>query len=344
MARERLISNETQTRDADATAVSLRPQLLDEMVGQQAVIERLRIAMQAARQRHEPLEHILLDGPPGLGKTTLAHVIAREMSDKPARITSGPALSKQADLMPILTNLERSDVLFIDEVHRLPKIVEEFLYTAMEDFRVDVAIEGGLRGRVINFRLPPFTLIGATTRAGMLSGAMRDRFGLQFHLEFYDTDQLAEILRRSAQILELDADASSLRAIATRSRGTPRVANRLLRRVRDYAQVRADGRLTPSVVKTALEIQSVDDHGLDDLDRAFLSALIKVYGGGPAGIEAISATMGQERDTLEDVVEPYLLQIGFLIRTRQGRSVTAAAYEHLNLTPPPANTDQSTLF
>lgn len=346
MARERLISGAPQTRDDDATAVTLRPRTLQEMVGQRPVIERIGIAITAARQRSEPLEHVLFDGPPGLGKTTLAHVIAREMCDRPPRITSGPALGKQADLMPILTNLERGDVLFIDEIHRLPNVVEEFLYTAMEDFRVDVTIEGGLRGRVVNFKLPPFTLIGATTRAGLLTGAMRDRFGLQFHLDFYDTTELAVILRRSAGIMELDVQNGSLEAIAARSRGTPRVANRLLRRVRDYAQVRANGRLSVDVVNKALEIQQVDRFGLDELDRAFLEALINIYSGGPAGIEALAATMGQERDTLEDVVEPYLLQIGFVIRTRQGRQATAAAYQHLGVQQPETmqQANESTLF
>jgi Holliday junction DNA helicase RuvB len=336
MARERLISGDNQERDRDAVSTALRPRTLAEMVGQRAVIEKISIAMEAARRRGEPLEHALFDGPPGLGKTTLAHVIANEMTDRPPRLTSGPALSKQADLMPILTNLERGDILFIDEVHRLPKVVEEFLYTAMEDFRVDVTIEGGLRGRVVNFNLQPFTLIGATTRAGMLSGAMRDRFGLQFHLEYYNADDLATILHRSSSKLELAYEDAALDAIARRSRGTPRVANRLLRRVRDYAQVRADGKLTIPVVSKALEIQGVDDLGLDGLDRAFLKSLMTVYQGGPAGIEALAATMGQERDTLEDMVEPYLLQIGFVIRTRQGRMATQAAYEHMKLTPPPA--------
>ena len=346
MARDRLISSETRVGDEPIDA-SLRPQQFAEMVGQRAILEKLEIAMQAARQRGEPLEHILLDGPPGLGKTTLANVIAREMTGKPPRITSGPSLGKQADLMALLTNQETGDVLFIDEIHRLPTIVEEFLYPAMEDFRVDYTIEGGLSGRVVNFALRRFTLIGATTRAGMLSGALRDRFGHGFHFEFYSTEELTTILRRSAAKLKLTAKAQTLEAIATRSRGTPRVANRLLKRVRDYAQVRAEGVLTVPVVHEALEIQQVDDLGLDQLDRAFLGALINVYRGGPAGIEAIAATMGQERDTLEDMVEPYLLQIGFIIRTRQGRQATQRAYEHLKipyLREESTRADQPTLF
>ncbi len=331
MARERIISGESSRGDDDRLTFSLRPQTLAEMVGQRGVIDKLEIAMRAAGQRDEPLEHILLDGPPGLGKTTLAFVIANEMNGRVPRITSGPALGKQADLMAVLTNLDTGDILFIDEIHRLPKVVEEFLYPAMEDFRVDFTIEGGIGGRTVNFALRRFTLIGATTRAGLLSSAMRDRFGHRFHLAFYSPAELTEILQRSAARLQLAHRDGALETIAHRSRGTPRVANRLLRRVRDYAQVKGDGVLTPRIVTGALEIQQVDALGLDELDRAYLRSLIRVYGGGPAGIEALAATMGEDRDTLEDVVEPYLLQIGFVIRTRQGRQATQPAYEHLGV-------------
>ena len=331
MTRERVISAEHQSRDGDRAAVSLRPRLLSEITGQRQIVDQLRIAIEAARKRGEPLEHILLDGPPGLGKTTMANVIATEFDGRDPKITSGPALNKTSDLMSVLTNLEHGDVLFIDEVHRLPTVVEEFLYPAMEDFRVDYTIEGGLGGRTISFALQRFTLIGATTRAGLLSAAMRDRFGLRYHFEFYGEEDLATILRRSARLLDIPADEGGLRSIARRSRGTPRVANRLLRRVRDYAQVRADGVLTEEIVHEGLDIQRIDQLGLDDLDRTYLTALIEVYGGGPAGIEALAATTGQERDTLEDVVEPYLLQLGFVIRTRQGRQATAQAYQHLNI-------------
>ncbi|MFQ5429307.1 MAG: Holliday junction branch migration DNA helicase RuvB [Phycisphaerae bacterium] len=335
MGRERIIHGESTGEREEQVNWALRPRRFDEWVGQGGVIEQLRIALDAARKRDEPLEHVLLDGPPGLGKTTLAHVIAEEMgvADR-VRVTSGPAIVKQGELMSTLTNLETGDVLFVDEVHRLNKVVEEFLYPAMEDFRVDFTIEGGLGGRTVNFQLKRFTLIGATTRAGMLTAAMRDRFGLRYHLDFYAPDDLMEILRRSALRLEVTADPDSFRLIAERSRGTPRVANRLLKRIRDYAQVRADGRIDTGVVERALAIEQIDGKGLDQLDRAFLTALIETYHGGPAGIEALAATMGQSRDTLEDMVEPFLLQIGFVTRTRQGRCATRKAYAHLGLTPP----------
>lgn len=343
MSRERTISSEPGDVRDEQSNWALRPRKLDECIGQRQVIAQLRIALDAALQRGEPLEHVLLDGPPGLGKTTLAHVIAEEMGVAGRiRVTSGPAIVKTADLMTVLTNLDEGDVLFIDEIHRLSKIVEEFLYPAMEDYRVDFTIEGGLSGRTVNFRLKRFTLIGATTRAGMLTAAMRDRFGLRYHLDFYEADDLLEILRRSARRLEISAEEDALRMLAERSRGTPRVANRLLRRVRDYAQVRADGTLSIGVVEKALSIEEIDGLGLDRLDRAFLTALIDTYRGGPAGIEAIAATMGQTRDTLEDMVEPFLLQRGFVTRTRQGRCATYRAYQHLGLPQPTASPGNET--
>jgi len=332
--------------DEENYLTSLRPRRLDECIGQQSVRQQLQIAIEAAAARGEPLDHVLLDGPPGLGKTTLAHVIAHEMNAT-IRVTSGPAITRQGDLMMMLTQMERGDILFIDEVHRLNTVVEEFLYPAMEDFRVDYTTDSGIGGRTVNFALKQFTLIGATTRAGMLSQAMRTRFGLVFHMEYYSTEELTEIVKRNAKLLKIEARPGALERLASRARGTPRIVNRLLRRVRDYAQVRGDGVLSPEVVDATMEILQVDELGLDSLDRAYLNALIKHYDGGPAGIEAIAAAMGHERDTLEDVVEPYLLQLGFVIRTPRGRAARPAAYEHLGLARPKTNednTDQDILF
>ena len=348
MGRERVISSQPAHDDNDAIINVLRPRHLGELVGQRAVVDQLRIALEAAKHRHEPLEHVLLGGPPGLGKTTLAHIIAREM-DAQIRVTSGPAVAKQGDLMSMLTNMETGHVLFIDEVHRLSKPVEEFLYPAMEDFRVDFTIESGLSGRTVNFALNRFTLIGATTRAGLLSAAMRDRFGLSCHLDFYCVEEIAEILRRSAKRLEVPYRPEALQILARRARGTPRVANRLLRRARDFAQVRGEGKLDAGTVDEALNILQIDQQGLDEQDRAYLRTLVNTYRGGPAGVEALAASLGQERDTLEDVVEPFLLQIGFVARTRQGRLATRAAYEHLGLPyaeppPEPGGTNQETFF
>jgi Holliday junction DNA helicase RuvB len=329
--------------DEERYLTSLRPTRLDECVGQEVVREQLRIALDAALKRGEPLDHVLFDGPPGLGKTTLANVVANEM-EATIRITSGPAITRQGDLMMLLTQMDTGDVLFIDEIHRLAVVVEEFLYPALEDFRVDYTTESGIGGRTVNFALKRFTLIGATTRAGMLSGALRDRFGLLLHLDYYTEPELVRIVRRSAALLRIPADHAALERLASRSRGTPRIVNRLLRRVRDYAEVRGDGTLTPPVVDAALDILQIDCLGLDTLDRGYLTALMKHYDGGPAGIEAIAASMGHERDTLEDVVEPYLLQIGFVIRTSRGRVARPVAYEHLGLTAPKSAKDEPGLF
>ena len=324
MATERVISAEATTPDEEAAFASLRPTRLAEFVGQRELIERLRITLEAAKARGEAMEHVLLHGPPGLGKTTLAHVIAAEMGTK-AHVTSGPALTRGSDLVGALTRLEPGDVLFIDEIHRLPAAVEEFIYPAMEDLRIDVAVDSGMHARTVSIALKPFTLLGATTRAGMVSAPLRSRFGVTHHLNYYEPTDLVRILGRSAQVLAMpSASADSLELIASRSRGTPRIANRLLRRVRDYAQVRAGGKVTMRVVEESLALEGVDGAGLDDLDRAYLRAIGEVYDGGPVGVEAIAATMGQDSGALEDVVEPYLLQRGLVARTRRGRVLTPA--------------------
>jgi Holliday junction DNA helicase RuvB len=326
----RVLGSESLNEQEESFNVSLRPRVLDECVGQSSVREKLSIAITAAKQRKEPLEHVLFYGPPGLGKTTLANVVANEMGAG-IRCTSGPAMVKQGDVMGLLSNINTGDVLFIDEIHRLSTPVEEFIYPAMEDFKVDFTVDSGMHAKTINFPLKRFTLVGATTRAGLLSAPLRSRFGMLYHLEFYDTQELTTILARSANLLNLEHEDGTLELIAKRSRGTPRVANRLLKRVRDYAQVKGSGVLSSDIVTSALKMEQIDDLGLDELDRAFLRALTNVYDGGPAGIEAIAATLGEERDTLEDVVEPYLLQIGFLRRTKRGREITRQAAEHLGL-------------
>lgn len=330
MAIGRVISGQPLNPVEEDFNVSLRPKSLDQCIGQPSVKEKLIIAIKAAKQRGEPLEHILFYGPPGLGKTTLANVVATEMGAR-FRCSSGPALVKQGDVMGMLTNISTGDVLFIDEIHRLNTAVEEFIYPAMEDFRVDFTVDSGMHAKTINFPLKRFTLIGATTRAGLVSAPLRTRFGMLHHLEFYSVDDLSEILVRSAQLLKLPVIDGTLEMIAMRSRGTPRIANRLLKRVRDYAQVKGSGILSVDIVEKALKMERIDVLGLDELDRAFLRALAEIYDGGPAGIEALAATIGEERDTLEDVVEPYLLQIGFVRRTKRGREITAKALDHLGL-------------
>ena len=335
MAREKIISNESVGPDDEQFNVALRPQTLNDCIGVGDLLEKLRISILAARRREEPMEHVLLHGPPGLGKTTLAHVIAHEMGAT-IKVTSGPALTRATDLIGILTNLDLRDVLFIDEIHRLPAAVEEYIYPAMEEYKVDFVVDSGMHSRTINLQLKPFTLIGATTRVGLLSPPMRTRFGINHHLDFWSPEDLLARCRMSARMLKLDADAGALERLAGRARGTPRIANRLLRRCRDWAQVKGDGRLTGQTVEAALKLEGIDQLGLDDLDRRFLHTIIDVYKGGPVGIEAVAATLGEETDTLVDVVEPFLLQIGLLARTRRGREVTARAYDHLGLQQPAA--------
>jgi Holliday junction DNA helicase RuvB len=342
MAREKIITPTSAGAEEEQFNVTLRPRWLDECIGAAELIEKLRIAIAAARQRKEPMEHVLLHGPPGLGKTTMAHVIAAEMHSA-IKVTSGPALTRPGDLVGILTNLEACDVLFIDEIHRLPPAVEEYIYPAMEEFKVDFVVDSGMHSRTINLPLKPFSLIGATTRAGLLSPPLRSRFGITQHLDFWSEEDLLKRLKMSASMLSIACDGSALETMARRARGTPRIANRLLRRCRDYAQVKSDGRLTPEAVEAALKLEGIDQLGLDELDRQFLRVIIETYRGGPVGIEAVAATLGEETDTLVDVVEPFLLQIGFLARTRRGRLATNKAFEHLGYayTPPP---EQSGLF
>jgi Holliday junction DNA helicase RuvB len=329
---ERIISAETLDDD-EAFDTTLRPRRLDEFIGQEKLKDNLGIAIDAAKGRAEPLDHLLFYGPPGLGKTTLAHIIASEMGVS-VRITSGPAVERAGDLAAILTNLQEHDVLFIDEVHRLPRAAEEVLYPAMEDFALDIVLGKGPGARSVRLSVPRFTLVGATTRYAMLSPPLRDRFGSVYRLDFYDPEAIAAIIRRNAGILNVPIEADGAGEIARRSRGTPRIANRLLRRVRDYAEVRADGKITATVAREALGRLDVDELGLDDVDHKVLRTIIEKYDGGPVGIETIAASISEEADTIMDVYEPYLMQVGFLQRTSRGRVATRHAYAHLGLELP----------
>ena len=342
MPNDRLISATPRVEDVTLDG-DIRPRRLADYVGQPAVREQMEIFIGAARRRGEALDHVLIFGPPGLGKTTLAHIVANEMQVN-LRQTSGPVLERPGDLAALLTNLEPRDVLFIDEIHRLSPVVEEILYPAMEDFQLDIMIGEGPAARAIKLDLPPFTLVGATTRAGLLTSPLRDRFGIVQRLEFYSVDDLAHIVTRAAQILGVAIDAVGAREIATRARGTPRIANRLLRRARDFAEVKADGRLNGSVACRALDLLSVDANGFDNMDRRLLLTILQKFDGGPVGVDSLAAAIGEERGTIEDVVEPFLIQQGYLMRTARGRMATRSAWLHFGLVPPPSTGHPLDLF
>ena len=339
----RLVAPQATSPNEESIERALRPRALEEYVGQQRVREQLQIFIAAARNRQESLDHVLLFGPPGLGKTTLAHIIAHEMGVN-LRQTSGPVLERPGDLAALLTNLERNDVLFIDEIHRLSPVVEEILYPALEDFQIDILIGEGPAARSVKLDLQPFTLVGATTRAGMLTNPLRDRFGIVSRLEFYTPDELTRIATRSAGLLQVPITPEGASEVARRARGTPRIANRLLRRVRDYAQVKANGTIDDTVAKAALSMLEVDPQGLDLMDRKLLEAIIHKFDGGPVGVDSLAAAIGEERDTIEDVIEPYLIQHGYLQRTSRGRMATQTTWRHLGLKPPSTAAGDGKLF
>lgn len=330
---DRIISGALREEDA-AVEISLRPSRIDEFIGQKKLRENLNIFIQAAKKRGEPLDHTLLFGPPGLGKTTMANILAYEMGAN-IKTTSGPVLERPGDLAGVLTNLAEGDILFIDEIHRLPHIVEEYLYPAMEDYFIEIMIDKGASARSVRINLPRFTLIGATTRSGLLTAPMRARFGIVERMNYYEDDELTKIVTRSSQILNIETDQRGALEIASRSRGTPRVANRLLKRVRDFAEVKADGKITHEVADQALSMIEVDQAGLDQMDKKILGYLLREFNGGPVGVSTLAVAVGEDAETLEEIYEPYLIQKGFLKRTSQGRVLTARAYEHLGETPPP---------